>query len=168
MRNVQAIVNPENIYYFKKNGAFFLGDWARIIETNVPEPENLISQALAPGGLELNSQSLAAEIKSLAFALLEMKKVDVQQLKSFQSIPTVRESTYYHEVRETIAEGFSNLQEPKELAERLRKLVERMFSRDLKNLPNLDEFKIKEDKKIPVPQEESKANPTIGNRLIKC
>ena len=47
-----------------------------------------------------------------------------------------------------IAEGFSDLQEPKELAERLRKLVERMFSRDLKNLPNLDEFKIKDDKKI--------------------
>ena len=37
MRNVKAVVNPENIYYLKKNGIFFLGDWSKGFEIDVQE-----------------------------------------------------------------------------------------------------------------------------------
>ena len=44
-------------------------------------------------------------------------------------------------------------------------LVERMLSRDLQNLPNLEEFKIKEDK-IQVPTEEVKKEAEIERKEV--
>jgi hypothetical protein len=80
-----------------------------------------------------------------------MKKVDIEELEFLLSSKKVKIPTYDAAIKSKVAEGFNDSQ-------KLQNLVQRMLSLDPKNLPNLEEFKIKEDK-IQVPFENTKNEP---------
>lgn len=145
MRNIASIIEPENIYLMKDKGDFFLGNWDKTLGKSMMEPTTL----MATTEQELKSQDLAAEIKALAFALLKMKKVGIEELQTLQSNMKIDFATYSATVKTAVTEGFSD-------SKRLQELIERMLSPDPQTLPHLEEFKIKEDKIQVFPQEETK------------
>lgn len=148
LKNVASILEPENIYYLKEKGDFFLGNWDKIFEKIYGEPANLSPAVIIPVGKALSSQDLAAEIQALAHTLLKVKRVDLEELEFLLTAPKIKVSTYNSAVKSVVEEGFSYSKE-------LQALVERMLSRDPQNLPKLEEFKIK-DYKFQGPIEEIK------------
>ena len=138
MKNIAIIIEPENIFYRKERGDFSLIHWEKIFQQSGVKPANLTNTTtILSVGSKLNSQVLAAEIRALAFALLKIKQVDIEELKFLLSSKIVRVSTYEHAVKSTAAEGFGDLPE-------IQDLIERMLSFDPKNLPSLEELHIKE------------------------
>jgi ribonuclease HI len=178
MKNIASIMEPENIYYLKEKEAFFLGNWDKITQENTARPQDLTSTIIGSIELGLQSQNIAAEIKALALALLRMKKIDIEQIELLLSSKKVRASVYEAVVKAMVVEGFND-------SLKLQNLLERMLSLEPKNLPNLEEFKIKEDKNsaeiekakneanavrkevgIQVVLEESKINPSSNSVVI--
>jgi hypothetical protein len=94
MKNIASIMEPENIYYLKEKGTFFLGNWDKITEENPARPQDLTSTIIGFVRSELRSQDIAAEIKALAFALLKMKKTNFAALKLLLSLEEVDVSDY--------------------------------------------------------------------------
>ena len=160
MKNVECLIEPENIFYWKARGDFYLTHWDKILEQREVGATNLAATTtIIPVGSKLNSQALATEIKALAFALLKLKQVDIEDLKFLLS-SKVREATYAGAVKSAVAEGFGDL--PK-----IQNLIERMLSFHPQNLPSLEEFHIKEteiqNSSILCPQCKKKKIVTIGN-----
>ena len=150
IKNIASILEPENIYYLKEKGDFFLSHWDKIFEKNEAGPANLTSVVINPAETALNSRNLAAEIKALALTLLKAQKVDLSELEAIQALPNIKITTYNTVMKNTVAEGFSGLQ-------KVQELIERMLSRDPQDLPKLEDFKIKEEK-IQVPVLEKDCN----------
>jgi hypothetical protein len=126
MKNIASIMEPENIYYLKEKGTFFLGNWDKITEENPARPQDLTSTIIGFVRSELRSQDIAAEIKALAFALLKMKKTNFAALKLLLSSEEVDVSDYEIMIKKKVAEAFNDSQ-------KLQNLVERMLSLDPKN-----------------------------------
>lgn len=137
MKNIASILEPENIYYLKETEDFFLGNWGKIIEKGtLDQPEDdLTATTVISGESELKSQDLAREIKTLGFALLEMKGINYASLKQLQEMPDLNPVVYDVAVKTTLGDSFKD-------SDKLQNLIERMLSRELHNLPNLEEFRI--------------------------
>ena len=133
MKDVACLIEPENIFHL---GEFYLTHWDKILEQREEKPVNLIDTTTISVGSKLTSQDLVAEIRALAFVLLQMMNAETEELKLLLS-SKVRESTYKSAVEASAKEGFGDL--PK-----IQNLIERMLSYHPQNLPSLEELHIKE------------------------
>ena len=156
MKDVACLIEPENIFHL---GEFYLTHWDKILQQR--EETTTISV-----GSKLTSQDLVAEIRALAFVLLQMMNAETEELKLLLS-SKVRESTYKSAVEASAKEGFGDL--PK-----IQNLIERMLSYHPQNLPSLEELHIKEaaiqNSSLLCPQCKKKKNKeaAIQNSSLLC
>lgn len=97
----------------------------------------------------------------MAYLVLRLKNITHTQFESLRGILNLKSATYEVEVNETLAEGFKDCEE-------LRNLLEKMLSLDSKKLPELKEMLIKQDEMCISPTlnvEESKQ--TQGDKQVK-
>lgn len=113
----------------KEGGTFFLGNWAKLFESTVTE-RNQETTSVSQARQQLTSQHLAEEIKALAYLVLKLKNINYTQFESLRGILNLKPATYEVEVNETLAEGFKDCEE-------LRNLLEKMLSLDSKNCLSL-------------------------------
>ena len=123
------MLSPENICNMKEGGTFFLGNWAKLFESTVTE-RNQETTSVSQARQQLTSQHLAEEIKALAYLVLKLKNINYTQFESLRGILNLKPATYEVEVNETLAEGFKDCEE-------LRNLLEKMLSLDSKNCLSL-------------------------------
>lgn len=141
LRNIVNALGTENFCYMKEKKGFFLGNWAKIIESSVPEKQDLTVSTAASENIRsglLTSQDLNSEIKELAFTLLKMKGINYASIKKFQEMQDIEPEIYDFAVKKALGDAFKDSQ-------RLQSLVERMLSLDPQKLPKLEELRIKEE-----------------------
>ena len=140
LRNIMDTLGPENFCFLIEKKGFFLGNWAKIIESSVQEKQDLTLTTVVgyKRSDQLTSQDLVSEIKALAFALLKLRGINYTSLKKFQEMPDLDPETYDFTVKKTLGDNFKD-------SAKLQSLVERMLSQDSKKLPNLEELRIKEE-----------------------
>ena len=143
LRKIVDVLGPENISYIKEKGRFFLGNWAKIYEKAQSKASNLSATTTYVSEESKNkkfirSQELAEEIKTLAFAVLGMNKLDYTELQSLLAAPNLQTSVYNVAVKSALVEVFPD-------SEQLRYLLGKMLSPDLQNLPNIEEFRVKDE-----------------------
>lgn len=153
VRKIMDVLGAENISFMQEKNAFFLVNWAKIYEDNASEAGNITRSTTyiseESQKKKLSSQDLAAELKGLVFAVLKMRKIDHTEVQSLLAMPDLKIKTYDSAVRFTLEESFSD-------SEKLRNLLGKMLSLDLRSLPSLEELRIKEGTLTISNSEESK------------
>ena len=88
-RDFMKLLGSESIYFMKDQGAFFLGNWAKYCEGESGQSldSTMISSAIYEIKKELTSQTLAKEIKEVAFAALKSQGIDYSDLERLYGIP---------------------------------------------------------------------------------
>ena len=165
-RKIMKALGPENILFMKEKSTFFLGNWAKLYESIISEGGNVLESKNCifneSEKKKLSSQDLAAEIKALAFAVLKLKQIDYSELEDFAAVPGLKISIYNGAVKSTLAKGFSD-------SENLRDLIRKMLSLDPRNLPKLEELRIKGAELPTLPNkglEESKQSKSEPQRGV--
>ena len=146
LENILDSLGPENISFIKEKNRFFLGNWAKIYEAAQFEALNVstaTTYAAEPAKNKmLSPQDLAEEMKALACAILKINNLDYTALETLQAIPNLETSVYNFAVQSLLTKCFPD-------SEKLRSLIGKMLSPDFRNLPNLEELIVKEDKPQP-------------------
>ena len=134
LRNIINHLNYDSIYFLEDRGAFFLGNWTKILETescNDLSPANIHS-TISEANKHIKSRSLLEEIKGVITTVLELRNTSYLDTNAMQN-PT-NDSFDIKSALENISKE----------SEQLHQLIERILNRDPQNSPAFEEFKADE------------------------
>ena len=135
IRKIMDVLGPENLCSMEEKRAFCLGGWSKLFEIGA----NDLLTSVAPTttslqGKNLTSQEMPGEIKALAVAALKLNKIKFKELEEMRNKDS---SKYDSEINSVLQICFGE-------STKLQNLVKRMLSLDPKNLPNMEEIRIKD------------------------
>ena len=146
-KNIMDTLGPQSLYFIKEKGAYFLGNWHKLLEAEA-EGGNYVSSLKKLSQEEnLTSKELSDEIKALAFTVLSINNNNSKEIKSLQNLEKRDPKVYNSEMKSMIRWLFSD-------SPKLQGLIERMLSLDPQNQPNLEELRIKENGMKAMPPSE--------------
>lgn len=137
LRKIAETVEPDDVYFMKETNTYFLGNWAKILESSKSIDKGNMTTTTTVYTTSTNSvtpQEMSEEINGLGLAVLKINSIDYSDILSLREMPNLTSTVFDAAIEAKISETFRD-------SKFLKNLLPKMLSKDPQKLPSLEELR---------------------------